>query len=49
MLLDQLGMSYLSRQIAAHRRSKQVPGREQDGKRSSGNNPTRSSEQRKHA
>jgi hypothetical protein len=32
MLLGQLGMGYLCRWIAAHRRSEEVRGREQDGK-----------------
>jgi hypothetical protein len=32
MLLGQLGMSYLCRRIAAHRRSEKVRSREQNGK-----------------
>jgi hypothetical protein len=48
MLLGQLGMSYLCRQIAADRRSEKVSSREQNGKGSSGNDPRRSSKQRKH-
>ena len=49
MLLGQLGMSYLCRQIAAHRLSEKVSSREQNGKGSDGNDPRRSSKQRKHA
>jgi hypothetical protein len=48
MLTGQLGISHLCRQIAAHRRSEKISGREQDGKGSSGNDPRRSSKQRKH-